>query len=170
MPVVSVFPPGARGSVLGTSGGPRLAPGRAACRARCAYVRGQRDPRAVPAAAQKETLDAAVAWTNAVQLAPSAALDAGRWVKLICGASFEDQAAIRNISLAYALAGVNCIDCAADLAVVSAVVEACDVAQSIGLQQRPWIMISVNDAEDPHFRKVCRYILWWRAPRYARRN
>jgi hypothetical protein len=34
-----------------------------------------------------------------------AALRRGDWVKLICGASFEDAADVRNLSLVYTLAG-----------------------------------------------------------------
>jgi hypothetical protein len=52
---------------------------------------------------------------------------------------------------------VDCIDCAADTAVVAAVVEGVNAAKDvlkIGAFQRPWIMISVNDDVDPHFRKA----------------
>ena len=48
---------------------------------------------------------------------------------------------------------VDCIDCAADVAVVSAVNEGIKSARDIGLR-RPWVMISVNDDEDLHFRKA----------------
>ncbi|CAI5475600.1 unnamed protein product [Closterium sp. Yama58-4] len=51
---------------------------------------------------------------------PLQSLEAGRWVKLICGASFEDVADVRNLAFIYTLAGVDCIDCAADPAVVAA--------------------------------------------------
>ncbi|XBJ15571.1 hypothetical protein VPH35_007440 [Triticum aestivum] len=85
-----------------------------------------------------------------------AALRRGDWVKLICGASFEDAADVRNLSLVYTLAGVDCIDCAADKSVVSAVNEGIDVAASIVPEvQRPWVMVSVNDdCRDLHFRKA----------------
>ncbi|KAM0862541.1 hypothetical protein ACQ4PT_045197 [Festuca glaucescens] len=85
-----------------------------------------------------------------------AALRRGDWVKLICGASFEDAADVRNLSLVYTLAGVDCIDCAADASVVSAVNEGINVASSIvPAVQRPWVMVSVNDdCRDLHFRKV----------------
>ncbi|XP_020165547.1 uncharacterized protein [Aegilops tauschii subsp. strangulata] len=85
-----------------------------------------------------------------------AALRRGDWVKLICGASFEDAADVRNLSLVYTLAGVDCIDCAADASVVSAVNEGIDVAASIVPEvQRPWVMVSVNDdCRDLHFRKA----------------
>ncbi|CAM0957634.1 unnamed protein product [Alopecurus aequalis] len=85
-----------------------------------------------------------------------AALRRGDWVKLICGASFEDAADVRNLSLVYTLAGVDCIDCAADASVVGAVNEGIDVAASIvPAVQRPWVMVSVNDdCRDLHFRKA----------------
>ncbi|PAN17388.1 hypothetical protein PAHAL_3G128200 [Panicum hallii] len=85
-----------------------------------------------------------------------AALRRGDWVKLICGASFEDAADVRNLSLVYTLAGVDCIDCAADASVVGAVNEGINVAASIiPAVQRPWVMVSVNDdCRDLHFRKA----------------
>lgn len=50
---------------------------------------------------------------------------------------------------------VDCIDCAADAAVVGAVNEGIDAAMSIAMVKRPWVMISVNDdKEDVHFRKA----------------
>ncbi|CAM6007198.1 unnamed protein product [Sphagnum balticum] len=94
---------------------------------------------------------------------PETSLRNGCWVKLICGASFEDLADIRNLSLVYTFAGVDCIDCAADSAVVTAVMEGVSTACSLALElhpaasivlQRPWIMVSINDDEDPHFRKA----------------
>ena len=51
-------------------------------------------------------------------LAPDGALTSGRWVKLICGASNQDLEAIEDLCGLYALAGVHCIDGAADAAVV----------------------------------------------------
>ncbi|KAG1326174.1 hypothetical protein COCNU_01G001080 [Cocos nucifera] len=86
---------------------------------------------------------------------PIESLHRGNWVKLICGASFEDAVDVRNLSLVYTLAGVDCIDCAADASVVNAVNEGIDAAMSIAAVQRPWVMISVNDdKEDLHFRKA----------------
>ncbi|XP_020114144.1 uncharacterized protein LOC109728196 isoform X2 [Ananas comosus] len=86
---------------------------------------------------------------------PIESLRRGDWVKLICGASFEDAADVRNLSLVYTLAGVDCIDCAADESVVNAVNEGINVALSIARVRRPWVMISVNDdREDLHFRKA----------------
>lgn len=49
---------------------------------------------------------------------------------------------------------VDCIDCAADAAVVSAVNEGIEAAINIVSFRRPWVMISVNDDEDLHFRKA----------------
>ncbi|XVE65513.1 hypothetical protein DITRI_Ditri08aG0005700 [Diplodiscus trichospermus] len=85
---------------------------------------------------------------------PHKCLQQGNWVKLICGASFEDVVDIRNLSLVYTLAGVDCIDCAADPSVVSAVNEGIETAREIVPIRRPWVMISVNDDEDLHFRKA----------------
>ncbi|GJY46223.1 ABC transporter ABCE, iron-sulfur binding protein LdpA [Tanacetum coccineum] len=85
---------------------------------------------------------------------PQISLQKGNWVKLICGASFEDVVDIRNLSLVYTLAGVDCIDSAADGAVVNAVNEGINAARSILPIRRPWVMISVNDDEDLHFRKA----------------
>ncbi|KAG9148232.1 hypothetical protein Leryth_021597 [Lithospermum erythrorhizon] len=86
---------------------------------------------------------------------PSLSLQKGNWVKLICGASFEDVVDIRNLSLVYTLAGVDCIDCAAEASVVSAVNEGIEAARTIvPFIRRPWVMISVNDDQDLHFRKA----------------
>lgn len=85
--------------------------------------------------------------------APLAALAAHRWFKLINGASFQDVAQIYNLTLAYALAGADCIDVAADPAVVYAANDALTVAESLGAT-RPLLMVSINDGADPHFRKA----------------
>ncbi|MBE9116788.1 4Fe-4S ferredoxin [Lusitaniella coriacea LEGE 07157] len=94
---------------------------------------------------------------------PLNALRSGRWFKLICGASFQHLPAVRNLALVYTLAGADCIDVAADQAVIVAVQEALAVAQSLtelaaqrGFHRkgRPWLMVSLNDGEDPHFRKA----------------
>ncbi|KAJ0815999.1 putative iron-sulfur binding protein LdpA [Helianthus annuus] len=97
-----------------------------------------------------------VTTTNLPSIAtfPQTSLQKGNWVKLICGASFEDVVDIRNLSLVYTLAGVDCIDCAADAAVVNAVNEGIDAATAIFPIRRPWVMISVNDDQDLHFRKA----------------
>jgi Fe-S-cluster-containing hydrogenase component 2 len=94
---------------------------------------------------------------------PQNSLEEGRWFKLICGASFQDLPAIRNLTLAYTLAGADCIDVAADPAAIAAAKEALQAAdklQANGQHRRfggkglPWLMVSLNDGEDPHFRKA----------------
>lgn len=90
---------------------------------------------------------------------PEESLERGQWVKLICGASFEDVVSIRALATVYALAGVDCIDCAADQAVVQAVKEGIAAAAPVAIEwgrpvPDPWIMVSVNDGNDPHFRKA----------------
>ncbi|MBD2270892.1 4Fe-4S binding protein [Anabaena sp. FACHB-1391] len=97
-------------------------------------------------------------------LAPLQSLKQGNWFKLICGASFQHLPAVRNLTLAYTLAGADCIDVAADTAVIAATQEALMVAKSLAkvAQERgfaftgnlPLLMVSVNDGEDPHFRKA----------------
>ena len=94
---------------------------------------------------------------------PLLSLEEGHWFKLICGASFQHLPAVRNLTLAYALAGADCIDVAADPAVIAAAREGIAVAKHLashknwqGLRQKiaPWLMVSLNDGEDPHFRKA----------------
>jgi Fe-S-cluster-containing hydrogenase component 2 len=91
-------------------------------------------------------------------------LQEGNWFKLICGASFQDLPTIRSLTLAYTLAGADCIDVAADPAAIAAAREGLlaaskllEVAASKGFVRRgglPWLMVSLNDGEDPHFRKA----------------
>jgi Fe-S-cluster-containing hydrogenase component 2 len=93
---------------------------------------------------------------------PSKSLQTGCWFKLICGASFQDLPAIRHLAIAYTLAGADCLDVAAEPAVVAAAKAGISAAQSlieIAAQSgyrptQPWLMVSVNDGEDPHFRKA----------------
>lgn len=97
-------------------------------------------------------------------LAPLESLQQGHWFKLICGASFQHLPAVRSLTLAYTLAGADCIDVAADPAVVFAAQEALLVAQNLVKQAKergfsfqgnlPLLMVSLNDGEDPHFRKA----------------
>ena len=55
----------------------------------------------------------------------------------------------------YGLAGADCIDMAADPAVIGAVQAGLDAAtESQPSLQRPLLMVSLNDGEDPHFRKA----------------
>ena len=80
------------------------------------------------------------------------------WVKLICGASNGDLPLIRNLCYVYASCGVDCIDVSADAAVVLTAQEAIDAWLRDGRRdyaiEKPLLMISVNDNEDPHFRKA----------------
>jgi len=85
---------------------------------------------------------------------PLQALEAGRWFKLICGASFQHLPAVRNLALAYSLAGADCIDVAADPAAIAAARAGLDAAQVLNGRPRPWLMVSLNDGDDPHFRKA----------------
>jgi len=94
---------------------------------------------------------------------PLNSLQKGHWFKLICGASLQHLPAVRNLTLAYTLAGADCIDVAADPAVVRVAQEAIVTARSLaarpgqstfGFPTSPWLMVSLNDGEDPHFRKA----------------
>lgn len=94
---------------------------------------------------------------------PLTSLQNGHWFKLICGASYQHLPAVRNLTLAYTLAGADCVDVAADPAAVAAAREGLQVAQSLqpqaqtrgfGFQGQPWLMASLNDGDDPHFRKA----------------
>ncbi|MBE9212051.1 4Fe-4S ferredoxin [Plectonema cf. radiosum LEGE 06105] len=94
---------------------------------------------------------------------PLLSLKEGHWFKLICGASFQHLPAVRSLTLAYTLAGADCIDVAADPAVIGAAREAIQAAASLGANARqrgfsyqgtPLLMVSLNDGEDPHFRKA----------------
>jgi Fe-S-cluster-containing hydrogenase component 2 len=93
---------------------------------------------------------------------PLCSLQEGRWFKLICGASFQHLPAIRTLALVYAIAGADCVDVAADPAIIATAREAFAIAQSLAPEARhrgyhpatPWLMVSLNDGEDPHFRKA----------------
>ncbi len=90
---------------------------------------------------------------------PLHSLQAGTWCKLICGASYQALPVVRNLSLAYSLAGIDCIDVAADPAVMAAAREGVDAAEKVARQEdrefsRPWLMVSMSAGEDPHFRKA----------------
>ena len=126
-----------------------------------------------------------------VQSYPLHSLIEGSWFKLICGASYQYLPAVRNLAVVYSLAGADCIDVAADPAVIAAATEGIEVAQkfqqktqllveqnnhdsqafsltptpySLPLTSKshsaktlvasPWLMVSINDEEDPHFRKA----------------
>ena len=88
---------------------------------------------------------------------PLESLVAGHWFKLICGASYQDLPTIRNLALTYTIAGADCIDVAADRAVVAAAKEGIETAAKIAgftPNTRPWFMASPKDGEDPRFRKA----------------
>jgi Fe-S-cluster-containing hydrogenase component 2 len=93
---------------------------------------------------------------------PLNSLARGTWFKLICGASFGHLPAIRSLAIAYTLAGADCIDVAADLAVITAAKDGIRTAQKLaqinsdsGIElDFPWLMVSLNDGADPHFRKA----------------
>ncbi|MEM9539901.1 MAG: LdpA C-terminal domain-containing domain [Cyanobacteria bacterium P01_E01_bin.42] len=96
---------------------------------------------------------------------PLDSLKSGCWFKLICGASFQHLPAIRSLALAHTLAGSDCIDVAADPAAIGAAKEAIAIARAIAIatpssspyrqpRSEPWLMVSLNDGEDPHFRKA----------------
>ena len=87
---------------------------------------------------------------------PLQSLENGNWFKLICGASYQHLPAIRNLALTYSLAGADCIDVAADKAVISAAKQGIAVASKLNSHKlsKPLLMVSLNDGEDPHFRKA----------------
>lgn len=96
-------------------------------------------------------------------ISPLRSLQTGTWVKLIGGASFQDLPALRSLAIAYGLAGIDCIDLAADGAVLAAVQEGVSVVKNLALEAQkrgflfsrsPWLMVSLNDGDDPHFRKA----------------
>ena len=84
---------------------------------------------------------------------PEAALRHGGWRKLICGASNQDLAAITDLAWVYTRAGIHCIDVAPDPAVAAAARQGIAAALKPG-QPPPWLMVSLNDDTDPHFRKA----------------
>jgi Fe-S-cluster-containing hydrogenase component 2 len=84
---------------------------------------------------------------------PAEALASGRWVKWIGGASNQDLQAIEDLAGLYTLAGVHCLDLAADAAVVAAARRGIAWAEAHGAA-KPWLMVSLSDGADPHFRKA----------------
>jgi Fe-S-cluster-containing hydrogenase component 2 len=86
---------------------------------------------------------------------PKASLHQGTWFKLICGASFHHLPSIRELAFLYTLAGADCIDVAAEPAIVRAAQQGIQRAQAEDPQAgSPWLMVSLNDGEDVHFRKA----------------
>lgn len=98
-----------------------------------------------------------------VNFSPLESLQQGSWFKLICGASYQHLPSIRNLALVYTLAGADCLDVAADKAVIHSALEGIKIAQNYHQQainfgynphEKPFLMVSINDGEDPHFRKA----------------
>jgi Fe-S-cluster-containing hydrogenase component 2 len=96
-------------------------------------------------------------------LHPLCSLQKNNWFKLICGASYQHTPVIRNLTIAYTLAGADCIDLAADKAVIKTVKQGLKIAYSLKKEAKkrgynyhhlPYLMVSINDGEDPHFRKA----------------
>jgi len=96
-------------------------------------------------------------------LDPDLALAKGCWVKWIGGASNQDLASIEDLAGIHALAGVHCLDVAADAAVVAATRRGIawareQFARTASPDQAaapaPWLMVSLSDGADPHFRKA----------------
>lgn len=63
------------------------------------------------------------------------------------------------LAAAYALAGADCVDVAADVAIAAAAREGINwaIERAVAWEKsisRPWLMVSINDGEDPHFRKA----------------
>ena len=94
---------------------------------------------------------------------PEQALAQGCWVKWIAGASNQDLASIEDLAGIHTLAGVHCLDVAADAAVVAAarrgIAWAREQASRCMAADRsapasPWLMVSLSDGADPHFRKA----------------
>ncbi len=85
---------------------------------------------------------------------PLRSLQNGNWFKLICGASSQHIPTIRSCAIAYTIAGADCIDLAADPAIIIAVKDAIASIQVQYPHVNPWLMVSLNDGEDPHFRKA----------------
>ena len=90
---------------------------------------------------------------SSAALSPETALAEGHWVKLICGASNQDLPAITDLCTVFGAAGVHCIDVAADPAVVEAARDGFDWLSRQGLNS-PWLMVSLSDGRDVHFRKA----------------
>ena len=86
-------------------------------------------------------------------ITPEQALASGRWVKVIGGASNQDLEALEDLAGLFTLAGVHCLDVAADPAVVAATRRGIAWAQERGAAT-PWLMVSLSDGADPHFRKA----------------
>lgn len=90
-----------------------------------------------------------------VCLSPLTSLRQGKWLKFISGASNQDLPFITNLCYLYTAAGVDCIDLSADTAVLQAAIEGINIATKENkATKRPFVMVSVNDGDDLHFRKA----------------
>lgn len=96
-----------------------------------------------------QTLASAEPWLD-----PKEALAKGCWVKWIGGASNHDLQGLEDQAALATMAGAHCLDVAADFGVVAAVKRGIDWALNQGVPRRPWLMLSLNDGADPHFRKA----------------
>jgi Fe-S-cluster-containing hydrogenase component 2 len=88
-------------------------------------------------------------WTD-----PDLALGLGIWRKWIGGAGNHDLAALEDLAGLTTLAGAHCLDVAFHPAAVAAVRRGITWALGQGVPREPWLMVSLNDGEDPHFRKA----------------
>ncbi|MEM0951152.1 MAG: 4Fe-4S dicluster domain-containing protein [Cyanobacteria bacterium P01_H01_bin.74] len=81
-----------------------------------------------------------------------------QFFKLVLGGSFTDTNRIAHLVTAYAKAGIDCIDMAADVAVIDVVSETLTQnkqnTRSLLKKARPVLMISLPLDPDPHFRKI----------------
>ena len=79
--------------------------------------------------------------------------------KVICGAGNEDKDEVKKISFIYSLAGATLLDVSANPEVVSASLEGINLANefnskyNIGVQNKPYIVVSVGMPGDHHVRK-----------------
>jgi hypothetical protein len=69
-------------------------------------------------------------------------------VKWIGGASNQDLGALEDLAGIYTLAGVHCLDLAADGAVVAAARRGVAWAVARGAEP-PWLMVSLSDGRSP---------------------
>ncbi len=86
-------------------------------------------------------------------------LDDQKCFKVICGAGNEDKEEVKKISFIYSLAGATLLDVSANPDVVSSSLEGIKLAKefnlkhNIGVQNKPFIVVSVGMPGDHHVRK-----------------
>lgn len=85
---------------------------------------------------------------------PGDALREGSWRKWIAGAGNHDLSALEDLAGLTTLAGAHCLDVAFHPAAVAAVRRGIAWALHQGVPRSPWLMVSLNDGDDPHFRKA----------------